>query len=89
MGTSEPAHFLSLSEFSRLTGLSPSTIRRRVRDGSIRALQPGGRRTRLLFTVSALDSAKNSFGAIVSAPSPSGVSQITSRVSRRPQWMDE
>jgi excisionase family DNA binding protein len=49
MEASTTPRMLSLEEVVRLTGLSDSTVRRRVRDGSIKAVQPGGRRTRLLF----------------------------------------
>ena len=47
--------YLTLTEFCRLTGLSASTVRRRVRDGSIPCLQPGGRKRILLFEGDALN----------------------------------
>jgi len=50
----ETKRFLSLDEVVQLSGLSASTLRRRVRDGSIVAVQPGGRRTRLLFDAESL-----------------------------------
>jgi len=37
-----------------LTGLSPSTIRRRIQEGKIKSHQPGGPRTRRLFDASTL-----------------------------------
>lgn len=49
--------YLSLEELSALTGLSVSTLRRRVRDGSLPTWQPGGRRTRLLFPLELVDAA--------------------------------
>jgi excisionase family DNA binding protein len=44
-----------LAELCELSGLSESTIRRRVKDGSLPAFQPGGHRKRLLFPVDVLD----------------------------------
>lgn len=41
--------YLSIEEFSECTGLSPSTIRRRIADGKIPIWQPGGTGTRLLI----------------------------------------
>lgn len=46
--------YLKLPEFCRLTGLSKSTVRRRVRDGSIRVEQLGGPKHILLFSIDAL-----------------------------------
>ena len=46
--------YLKLPEFCRFTGLSPSTVRRRVRDGSIPCFQPGGPDHVLLFEIDAL-----------------------------------
>lgn len=49
--------FLTLKEFSQTTGLSQSTIRRRVKDGSIKVIQLGGKRCRILFPIQALEQA--------------------------------
>jgi len=46
--------YLKLPEFCRLTGLSASTVRRRVSDGSIPVKQPGGPNHILLFATDAL-----------------------------------
>ena len=51
--------YLKLPEFCRLTGMSESTVRRRVRDGSIACYQPGGLNHLLLFDVTALTHASN------------------------------
>jgi excisionase family DNA binding protein len=40
---------LSIKELSAHTGLSESTIRRRVKDGTLPFIQPGGPRTRVVF----------------------------------------
>ena len=47
--------YISIQDLSEISGLSVSTLRRRVLDGSLAAAQPGGRRTRLLFPVDILD----------------------------------
>jgi hypothetical protein len=46
--------YLKLKEYCRTTGMSPSTVERRIRDGSITCLQLGGRKTLRLFAVSDL-----------------------------------
>src|SRR4051794_12805110 len=48
--------YLSISQFSARSGLSVPTLRRYVRDGKIKALQPGGRGAKLLFPLNALES---------------------------------
>jgi excisionase family DNA binding protein len=40
---------LSYEEVSAQTGLSLSTLRRRVQEGKLPFIQPGGRRTRVVF----------------------------------------
>ncbi len=47
---------LPVNEFARWSSLSISTIRRRIRDGSLPAWQPGGPGTRLLIPVTCLPS---------------------------------
>jgi excisionase family DNA binding protein len=47
--------YLSLAQFSTYSGLSQSTLRRRIRDGSLPAIQPGGPGTRLVIPRDALD----------------------------------
>jgi predicted DNA-binding transcriptional regulator AlpA len=42
MSTSTPPTLLSLDDFTRLLGLSRSTVRRRIKDGSFKKYQPGG-----------------------------------------------
>lgn len=86
-----PKRYLTLAELVLTSGLSASTIRRRVRDGSISAIQPGGHRTKLLFAADVLENeakpnattdhvvAQASLPAILSQP----------RSGRRPKWMDD
>ena len=43
------SEFLTIDEFSTMSRLSVSTIRRPIADGSLPAFQPGGKKTRLLI----------------------------------------
>jgi excisionase family DNA binding protein len=46
----QPSHAcLTYDDLSTLTGLSLSTLRRRVKEGKLPFIQPGGRRTRIVF----------------------------------------
>ena len=53
--TSRNQQTLTLKQLQVATGLSISTLRRRVKDGSIPVIQPGGRGKKLLFPVAVLD----------------------------------
>lgn len=55
MLTARERRYVSIAEFVRLTGLSDSTIRRRIRDGSLSAVQLGGRGTEWLIPGDALE----------------------------------
>ena len=59
--------YLKLPEFCRLTGLSASTVRRRVREGSIPVEQPGGPKHLLLFGIDALEHAPKTSHASLTA----------------------
>ena len=47
--------YLKLKDFVARSGLSESTVRRRVRDGSLTAVQVGGKGKKLLFPVDGLE----------------------------------
>jgi len=47
--------YFSISEFSEQTGLSESTVRRRIREQQIPACQPGGTKTRWLIPADCLN----------------------------------
>jgi excisionase family DNA binding protein len=47
--------YLKIKDFIALSGLSDSTVRRRVRDGSLPAVQIGGKGKKLLIPADALD----------------------------------
>ena len=51
----ETPQFLTLKEFAQQARISESTIRRRVRDGSLPVVQLGGKNKKLLFPIDALD----------------------------------
>jgi hypothetical protein len=74
--------YLDLKQFSELSGLSPSTVRRRVRDGSLSAFQPGGRGKKLLFAPNALDPCKTP-GSPDPAPEERSAKPLP---GRRPGW---
>jgi hypothetical protein len=48
---------VSPGQFSQISGLSLSTVRRRIRDGSLPAIQLGGFRTRWMVAIQAIRSA--------------------------------
>ena len=54
---------LTLTELADLSGLSLSTLRRRVKDGSIPVIQPGGAGKKLLFVPAVLNSLSAARGA--------------------------
>lgn len=47
--------YLSVEEYSQRSGLAVITVRRYIRSGRLRALQPGGRKHRILIPVAALE----------------------------------
>jgi excisionase family DNA binding protein len=89
--------YLSVAELSSLTGLSEVTIRRRIKDGSIPASQPGGPRTRLVVRRDVLDLLINQNSAPVRVengattgemPEPSGLDLLNKLPGRHPNWMN-
>jgi hypothetical protein len=73
--------FLKIREFSRISGLSVSTIRRRVRDGSIPAIQPGGAGKVILFARDALERQSSPPTSGENTPTPKKILP-----GRRPSW---
>lgn len=55
--------YITIYELSAIGGLSVSTLRRRVRDGSLPFIQLGGSRSRLLFRRDVLDRLADPAGA--------------------------
>jgi len=72
--------YLSVTEFSAASGLSDSTIRRRIKDGTFQVWQPGGPGTRVLLLVSLLrqaaESSLNPAGSPVQESKPAASSHL-------------
>jgi len=54
MKTAQEPAYLTLADAANRLSISESTLRRRIRDGKIKALQLGGEGTRLLIPVEAI-----------------------------------
>ena len=81
-GFAAPCEYLSPDEFARTTGLSPSTVRRRLIDGALPYLQPGGPRSRVLIPRTALVIAE----PLSPNPARSRQEVIRPRSGPRPHW---
>ena len=55
LNTTITPRFIGIKEFSLVMTLSESTIRRRVKDGTYPAIQPGGKRHRILLPLNAFE----------------------------------
>jgi len=86
MAEEQMPKFLLLQDVVNLTGLSESTVRRRVRDGSIKAVQPGGRRTRLLVDADSLGGLLTSSATSTNATRSPDQSTPTQLAGPRPRW---
>jgi excisionase family DNA binding protein len=75
---------LTYTELSELTGISQSTLRRRVKQGTIPFLQPGGPRTRVVFPIDVIDRLTQASQPIPQAqPAPE---KKTRRLGPEPKW---
>lgn len=84
---------LSYEEVSARTGLSLSTLRRRVKEGKLPFIQPGGRRTRIVFPLDVIErllqaadtssSPKHAVQQPISVP----VRKVTVSRGPRPKWL--
>jgi len=90
-----PTRYRTLKEYVLYTGLSESTIRRRVRDGSLYAVQLGGKGKKLLFPIDALDRvntpmapAEDNDSAEPLSLSPPGM-QADDSAGSHPRWMQK
>jgi hypothetical protein len=86
-------HFVPLKEFVRLSGLSEATVRRRVRDGTLRAVQIGGKGKKLLLALDTLERANTETSSAASGGRMDQVLTIPSvgapaetRSGPRPRW---
>ncbi len=80
-----PPEFLSIPQFVALSGLSPSTVRRRVRDRSLASYQPGGKGKKVLIPRDALDRPTVPATNEV-APSQPPKQPLATRRGPRPGW---
>lgn len=85
--------YLKLKDFVDLSGLSESTIRRRVRDGTLAAVQIGGKGKKLLFPIDALERMDSNVSSELPGPNSdcSGPSKNTGAPAEipsgpRPRW---
>jgi len=81
------ANYLSIQEFSAISGLSVATIRRRIKDGSLSCRQLGGYRCRVLILSDALEQVSPPPNR---PPSPSHASTTASKEPKlsgpKPVW---
>jgi hypothetical protein len=92
-----PRKFISPTVYSALTGLSMATVRRRLSTKQIPSLQPGGRRSRVLIPLDALQAsaeeagsvqaAKGSSGPLTTGEPKSAIEQQIHLPGPRPRWM--
>jgi excisionase family DNA binding protein len=81
---SDNQKLLTIREFSAMSGLSVATIRRRVQDGSINAVQLGGKGKKLLFPRDVLERLAETFSPGEQNGSPRPGCRLS---GRRPSWM--
>ena len=88
-GPETARRFLSIAEFSKVTGLSVSTIQRLRREGKLTYYQPGGPRKRILFCPDAIERAAQLGQQIPSPASNAGDAgtQIPLR-GPKPKWRE-
>lgn len=86
-------HLVPLKEFVRLSGLSDATVRRRVRDGSLQAVQVGGKGKKLLLPIDALEQANTKTSSTASGGrmdpvlvTPSAETPAETRPGPRARW---
>ena len=83
-----PTHYLSVEEFGAVTGLSVSTVRRRIRDGSLPVFQPGGKKSRILIPGGVLTD-RSRQEPVATPPEPAAASPTPSPptlAGPRPRW---
>jgi hypothetical protein len=81
--SSNEKHLLTIAELSAISGLSVITLRRYVRHGKIKALQPGGPGCKLLFAPDALEHGSDEVNNAPERSRP-GPDRLP---GRRPGWM--
>ncbi len=89
-----PSDYCSPDEFSALSGLSPATVRRRLKSNQLPSVQPGGRGHRVLIPRDALEQLARvqppppEPDAANPAPTTAGPADPDSpRTGPRPRWL--
>lgn len=95
MDDTTPSEFLTFEQFAAEASLSVATVRRRVADGSLRAWQPGGKRTAVRIHRSELPTPCGTTATTVvpsrntttaNARAPSTANTPKKQPCRRPNW---
>ena len=81
--------FLGIKDFASYSGLSESTIRRRIRDGSLPRRQLGGKGKRILIPAAALEMLEAAIARSLPFPpdDPAPSNSAISLPGRRPAWL--
>ena len=85
MNATEIAGWLTVEQFVAESGLSAATVRRRIKDGSLPVLQPGGKRTAVRISRSALEPSRITSAPIESVSFEPPISQKPP-AGRQPHW---
>ena len=85
MTADSSSQLLSPIKFAAAAGLSLATVRRRIKDGTLPAWQPGGHRTALRIPCTALDLDSTQSATRSSQENTTAPKKRSSCV--RPQWM--
>ncbi len=88
MTTSPAKQYLSPAEFADLSGLSLSSVHRRIADRSLPFIQPGGKRKAIRIPRTALEALQPTRAVPDSEPADSSVSAKT-KPRHQPHWQRE
>lgn len=83
---SSSAKFLTIRQFSLASPLSEATIRRRIRDGSLPFVQPGGKRTKILIPADALVLSEQAKQEFLVHDARDGAQEAKRIPGRKPAW---
>ena len=83
---SQSTYYLDIDELSSRSSLSVTTLRRYVRNGRIKAIQPGGPGAKLLFLPDALERTVRSDKTLDQSNTTPSSSQPETLPGRRPGW---
>jgi excisionase family DNA binding protein len=83
-----PLQYLSYQELSARTGISISTLRRRVKQRRLPHFQPGGPRTRIVFPSNAIELCNQPDAGNEAAPPPPPPAPSRGRRGPAPKWLN-